>query len=247
MFKNKKEPLISFFTPRADLSKDELIVPKAAKYFIPEAWKQMPKTVPNPQSGLSIRKHKTAKACPSFADYFSQGVIVPAWCDMAFRMNPQTGQVEVATGNEHNPYDIGTHNNKQLLEYFSPYHKSAKANQVFKLVSPWYMKTRPGWSVLQLPLFYHDNPYWQAMAGVNDTDVHHILNIQVLYYGNGEEVLIKKGQPLAQYIPIERTKLSLDVRLATKKDLYDISSLESQIQSKARNGYRLLPRVPEKE
>jgi len=247
MFNRKKEPLMTFFTATVDLTKDELIVPRPAKNFIPEAWQQMPKIVKNYESTLSIRQHKTAKSCPSFADYFTQGVILPAWCDMAFKKDLKTGNIEMAAGDTNNPYQIEVHDDGQLLDYFTPYHQSAPATQIFKLGSPWYIKTRPGWSVLQLPLFYHDNKNWQTMAGIIDTDVSHALNVQVLYFGKGEEVLIKKGQPLAQYIPFQRTKLSLDVRLATKRDLYDVSSAESKMRSKARNGYRLLPRIPEKE
>lgn len=234
---------MTFFTNIEDITKDALIQPQPAIRFAPHEWKRMPRWVDMEDGALSIRRAKTAKACPSFVDYFSQGVILPAWCDMAFRYNKKTDTWQAATGDALSPYQVTIHHNVQMLSHMDYKHRGEKAQLIFKLVAPWFLKTPKGWSTLQLPLFYHSDRDWQVAPGINDTDVQYELNQQIIYFGDDTEVLIQKGEPLVQYIPFKRTEINIETRMATKKDNAELNTQFHQIHSKATGGYKSLPRV----
>ena len=247
LFAAEPTPTLTFFTNVVDISKDPLIQPQPAIKFVPQDWKRMPRWSDLEYETLSIRRAKTVKACPSFVDYFSQGVILPAWCDMAFKYNSETDTWAWATGDGLSPYEIDIHPHTQMLDHMDYKHRGEKAQLVFKLISPWFLKTPKGWSTLQLPLFYHADKDWQVIAGVNDTDVHHVLNQQVLYFGSGREVFIQKGEPLVHYIPFQRTKINIETKLATEKDKIDLSTKLNQIHSKATGGYKYMTRSREED
>ena len=106
-----------------------------------------------------------------------------------------------------------------MLDYKKATFNGVDGQFVFKAISPWKIITPPGWSVLQLPLFYHFNQEWSVMPGVIDTDIHSEINQQILYHGNGKEVVIKCGDPLVLYIPFKRSdKLKQEVRYQTPKE-----------------------------
>jgi hypothetical protein len=180
--------------------------PRPAKNFIPEWFKNIPV-----DSGRS-----TVKNCPSFPDYFSQGYVVPMWADFKLKLNKEENLIGVE-----GPGDVFTwavHGSNQFIDYVNPNFSGVGAEFVFKADCPWNIITPPGWSVLQLPLFYHFNKEWSVMPGIIDTDVHHEINQQVLYHSDKDEVIIKRGDPFALYIPFKREKHSFDVRYQTEKD-----------------------------
>lgn len=242
MFKGKSDIELQFFTNVLDLSNDSLAQPQPAMKFIPQAWKKIPKIVENYENSLSLRAIKTIKTCPSFADYFTQGVILPAWCDMAFKYEPDLGKWTCATGTQMSPYEIAIHEGSQMLDHMDYKHRGENAQLVFKLISPWFLKTPKNWSILQLPLYYNADKDWQVMPGIIDTDVYYTLNQQIMYFGNGREVLIKKGEPLVHYIPFERKKIRFTTKLATPEFGTEVVSKSNFIHSMATGGYNALRR-----
>lgn len=246
MFRRKK-PLVTLFTPEIGLMEDESVRPQPSHGFIPNDWKKMPKTSSKSPSHSILRQIRTAKSCPSFAHLFSAGFIIPAWADLGFTYNPNDDKWAWATGDDLSPYQIKMHTNAQFLDHMDYKHRGERAQLIFKLICPWLAKTRPGWSLLQVPLFYQNDRDWQVLMGIIDTDVNFELHQQIAYFGNGNEVVIKKGTPLVQYIPIQRTKLSMDIRFQTDEDARQFTSNRTRMHSKATGGYNLMPRVPKKE
>jgi hypothetical protein len=242
MFNRKKEPLMTFLTNVPGLAEDPLCQPQPAMKFVPDAWKKVPRSSPIGEFPLSIQKRRTIKTCPSFVDWFTTGVILPAWCDMAFKYDKTTDKWEAAMGAGTSPYDIKAHPHDQMLKYMDYKHRGEQAQLVFKLVSPWALTTPKGYSTLQLPLFYHADRDWQVMAGMWDSDLSITLDLQVAYFGNGQEVLIKKGQPLVHYIPFKREKINFITKLMNDKDLYKLNSNAVAVASKAGGGWAAIPR-----
>jgi hypothetical protein len=112
------------------------------------------------------------------------------------------------------------HGDSQFLDYADASFNGVDGQFIFKAVSPWNIITPPGWSVLQLPLFYHFNKDWSVLPGVIDTDIHHEINQQVLYHGDGKEIEIKMGDPFVLYIPFKRSnKLKPEVRYQTAEEI----------------------------
>jgi len=233
---------MTWLTNMPGLSDDPLCQPQPASKFIPQQWKKMPSFAPSNSETLSNRRPRTAKKCPSFIEWFSTGVILPAWCDMVFKYDKQTNLWQAATGDESSPYKIDIHSNPQMLDYMDYKHRGDKAQLIFKLNCPWYLKTPKGYSTLQLPLFYHADRDWQVAAGMWDSDILYDTSQQIFYFGDGEEVVIKKGEPLAHYITFKRNKTSFITKLMNVKESYSIRAQELELHSKSTGGYKAMAR-----
>ena len=212
----------------------EECLPKPAKHFIPKWFKDIPS-----------KKIGTVKDCPSFPDYFSQGYIIPMWSDVKMNLVDKVPKFELSAKR----FSFDVHSNDQLLDYNKATFNGIKGQFIFKAVSPWRIITPPGWSVLQLPLFYHFNQEWSVLPGVIDTDIHSEINQQILYHGDGKEVTIKCGDPFVLYVPFKRSnKLKHEVRYRTAEELKKFEKdLLFLKQSFAPNGaYRKLQRKRDK-
>jgi hypothetical protein len=203
--KFRKSDKIQFISTVEGLESIEECLPKPAKHFIPQWFKDIPSA-----------KIGTVKDCPSFPDFFSQGYIIPMWADVELQANEDKWKWEVSM----KEFSWSIHENNQFVDYVNANFNGTKSQFVFKANCPWRIITPPGWSVLQLPLFYHFNQEWSVMPGVIDTDIHTEINQQVLYHGDGEEIKINCGDPFVLYIPFKRSnKLKHDIRYQTKDDI----------------------------
>ena len=203
--KFKKSDKIQFVSMIEGLEIIDYLIPKPAKNFIPKWFKDIPSNA-----------KATVKDCPSFPDYFSQGYILPMWSDV--RLQSDKGHWNWNTPNEQITWS--THGDNQFIDHTKTNFNGVEGQFVFKANCPWKIITPPGWSVLQLPLFYHFNQEWSVLPGVIDTDIHHEINQQVLYHGNGKEIQINAGDPFVLYIPFKRSnKLKSVVRYQTEQDI----------------------------
>lgn len=213
MFKNDK-PKIEFICHIPELMSIEECLPKPAKHFIPEWWKKVP--------SLNTALKDTVKECPGIADWFSQGYVIPMWSDTFLQYDKKTKEWATRSSNMVPPWSI--HNNGQFIDYVDPTMYGSKASLVFKTHCPWAIKTPPGYSVFQMPLFYHFDDRISVLPGVVDTDIYNEINQQVLYHGTTDSIFIKRGEPLVLYIPFKRTKYDMVVREANEKDKKDFSN-----------------------
>lgn len=204
MFKNKK-PLIKFISTVPGLEDMEDIMPKPSKFFIPSWWKDIPSNT-----------IKTVKNCPSFPDFFSQGYVVPMWMDSIIGYDKDASSWSAQSAVTLPKWEI--HHYDQFLKYADPNFKGSESNFIFKANCPWRIITPPGYSVLQLPLFYHFNKEYSVLPGVIDTDIHHEINQQVLYHSDKKEIIINRGDPFVLYVPFKRTKFNYSVSLQTEEE-----------------------------
>ena len=199
-----KSDKIQFVSTIESLESIEECLPKPAKHFIPKWFKDIPS-----------ENSMTVKVCPSFPDYFSQGYIIPMWTDVRMKVKDDLAKFELSAKR----FSFDVHKNEQMLDYKKATFNGIEGQFVFKANCPWRIITPPGWSVLQLPLFYHFNKEWSVLPGVIDTDIHTEINQQILYHGNGKDVVIKCGDPFVLYIPFKRSdKLKHEVRNQTTED-----------------------------
>jgi len=226
---------ITFISRVQGLEEIEECRPQPAKNFIPNWFKDIPSSDP-----------MTVKSCPSFPDYFSQGYVLPMWSDTRLHYDKDFGP-KSEIPNFFPP--ITGHFDSQFMDYVKPSFQDIDGRFVFKFNCPWQIITEPGWSVLQLPLFYHFNKEFSVLPGVIDTDIHHEINQQVLYHSDKENIVIKRGDPLVLYIPYKRNKTKLDYRFMTKKDDRLLSNKMFQLSTKTITGghYRKLQRLRDKD
>lgn len=213
-FKEKKEPLIRVVSSFPGLSSIPEIAPKPSNLYLPEWWKKTA-LKSKMQKGLMVEVGNV-KNCPSFPDYFSQGIIIPMWVDSIISFDKTTG--EWAWRTPHGKFTWSSHSSSQFLDVVSHHYLNKKATFVFKTDCPWRIITSKGYSVYQLPLFYHQENDFSVLPGIIDTDYYHQINQQVLFHTDKTEIFIKKGTPFVQYIPFKREQISLKVSDANEEE-----------------------------
>jgi hypothetical protein len=212
---------IEFVSTIKGLESIDECLPRPAKHFMPKWFKDIPTTLTPEQQqvpgAVNVLGVSSVKACPSFPDYFSLGYIMPMWCDSKVSYKKETQSFNWSTSSDIFKWTV--HSNSQFLDWTNAKFNGSPSQFVFKPNCPWRIITPKGWSVLQLPLFYHFEQNWSVMPGVADTDIVHDVGPTMLYHGDGKEVQINRGEPFALYIPYERkSKLDLEIRYQTKKD-----------------------------
>lgn len=171
----------------------------------------------------------SAKGCPSFSDYFSSGFVIPMWCDTVLKYDKNFNIYTWNTPDESFSWDI--HTNDQFLNHTDFKYLNDSVNAIFKATCPWKIITPPGYSVYQMPLYYHSENNFSVMPGVIDTDFHHIINQQVMLLSE-DIVFIPRGTPFVQYIPFKRNKYEIDVREQTSSDKDKFNVSKNRIATK---------------
>jgi hypothetical protein len=226
---------IEFISMLPGLEEIDECRPKPAKHFMPQWFKDVPYTLTPEQKlmpgAISGEGVSTVKICPSFPDYFSLGYILPMWCDSKLVHDPESGAWNWKTASDNFKWDV--HGPNQFMKWANPSLHGSDANFVFKASCPWRIITPKGWSVLQLPLYYHFNQQYSILPGVIDTDIHHEINQQVLYHGDGSGIQINRGDPFVLYIPYERkSKLGFEIRAKNENDDKLFKNKDVDISSK---------------
>lgn len=232
-FKNKDEdPVISFIAMQPGMLGLPDILPRRSGKFSPSWWNDTPR-----HSNINGELLETVRHCPSFVDYFSQGFILPAWtdADISYDKGIDSWKVDEPQyfGNVEKSYGWGVHPHYQFIDHVDSSFFGRSPDIVFKAESPWKIITKPGWGVLQLPLFYHFDNDFLAMPGIIDTEFQHEVNIQMLYFGDGEKISIKRGDPLVQYVPFKKTKpVDFEARYPNPDDLKKLDVQAARLSSK---------------
>lgn len=194
----KKTPEINFECDNWAVRKYAPITP--ASNFLPTRFKNLPAFV-DKQTHM-IDSIKTVKACPGIKDYLSLGYVIPAWCDMEF-----TPQGDNIFGRYSDPtYNNAIHSKEQIGDFLE---KKYRVRTPLKLDNPWRTWSKKGWSILYLPMFYHEDVNFEAMPGIIDHDVgglHSPINVMLK---ENKYTFIKQGDPLVQMIPIKRDPVLL--------------------------------------
>jgi hypothetical protein len=210
--KNKK-PFIKFSSPIPGIIDSEIVQPKPASEFIPDGWKGVPSKMQPPfpdendmykYLGNNSMK-RTAKTCPSFVDVFNTGYVIPAPCDIYLRYNKEEDVYHFETAIPDIPIVI--HSQQQYLAHL----KNPQHEFIFKMDNVWSIETPKGYSIQQLPMFWHHNPDWETAYGILHTDQFHQLNIQLMLKKGVTETLIKQGEPLCYVIPYKRETYDLQL------------------------------------
>jgi hypothetical protein len=241
MFKNKtRKPLIQFVSNIPGLDEIEECKPKPTNKYIPQWWKDMPLDAFH-QSHI-VPAMETVKGCPSFPDFFSQGFVIPAWCDILLNYDKKTEQWSTRSGRKDgsNQFMVESHPKEQFLRFADAKFMGDKQYFIFKFVCPWQVITPKGYSVLQLPMFYHYSNEFTVMPGIIDTSVHHEINQQVAFTSDKNEIFIPRGTPIAQYIPFKNTKYNIKIRSATEQDKKLFAKSHQKLIGKFTNGYRYM-------
>jgi len=87
-------------------------------------------------------------------------------------------------------------------------------------------------------MYYHYNTLFETLPGIIWSDIHHEINQQMLIKKYGE-FTIKRGTPLAMYVPYERNKYTHDITGPTEENVSWSNESYIHVRSKFRGGYKL--------
>ena len=225
-WKQKEKPKIRWWTTIEGVEKVTPVLP--AKEFIPDWWKRVQRKI------NSLDDKGTVRNCPSFPEYINQGFVVPLWCDLYLEIE-QEGTWKWRTPDKN--FSFSTHSNTQFRDWL-PQHMQDNTSMVVKPSCPWRVKTPPGWSVWQLPMYYHYNPMFETLPGIIWSDIHHEINQQMLFKRYGE-FFIPRGTPLAMYVPFERNKYTYDISGPNSTNAVWSNQSYIHVRSKFKGGYKL--------
>ena len=215
MFFKKKEKL-TVWSVIPDLEKTGA-GPVPAKKFYPEWFKKMQKDrdVHSELDKFDLTGHQNfnnIKHCPSFPWWFSQGYVLPLWCDI--QVYVKDGQVFWTSPMKEFQFDF--HSADQFENYI-PKHAADKILAVLKPIGPFRFKTPPGWQVQQMPMYFEYNEVFDVLPGIIPTSKYFEVNPQMLLKKsaftkeNNYSVIIPRGTPLAMYVPIPEKTLELEL------------------------------------
>ena len=209
-FGPKKEDKIEWWTAIEGL---ENIAPvQTSSHFIPDWWQKTPHwqddEVKAANKTNNITNKGTVRRCPAIPEFMGMGFVVSLWCDVRVEIFDDGSWKWNSPSKE---FHFDNHGPTQFADWVP---KHARPNVIMKPNCPWRVKTPPGISVLQLPMFWHFNPNFTVAPGVIWGDIHHEINQQMMFYKKGVFNL-QRGTPLAQYIPIRRENIPYTVTKET--------------------------------
>ena len=103
-----------------------------------------------------------------------------------------------------------------------------------KLLSPWYISTPKGTSLIVCKPFYHYSNDFDVCPGVLDSDMDGVnnqtINAFIRFNVKNKVIHIKAGQPLIQLIPFKRTNWKLKHVEMDKnfRDMGDVDSIKKK-------------------
>jgi hypothetical protein len=194
-----KKPKVEFISMVDGLADIEECRPVPANKMTPTWWKSIKGAEVSNEIG-------NVKNCPSFPDFLSQGYIIPMWADTIIEYDDELKTYRWSFPSDQFSWEV--HPNEQMIDSVSANFLGDNIKMIFKAVSPWRIRTPKGWSVYQLPLFYHYENEFSVFPGIIDTDIHHQINQQVGFTSSSKKIFIKRGTPFVQYIPFKRQKTS---------------------------------------
>lgn len=227
----KKQPKIEFICS-ADIALANYPIIEARK-FMPEWFTQA--TTEHAKDLLALKESNDLNAirdvskCSGIRKLLKTGWIARTYQDMHLKVSE--GGFEWTT-----PLDQSKLNKSDLVAHHSPdsFRKCPRLKNkapVLKIQLPWVVKIPEGYNLVQMPLFYWDEPRFTTATGIFDRRFGPMeLNIQLLWESGDGEFLIKAGTPLAQLVLIPDVVPAHSIRLATEEELKQ-STVTSQLKA----------------
>lgn len=241
---------ITFNAIHRSLTEDERLVPRPAARELPDWKADIPvKVAKGEKTGKSVR------ACPGIDDYLHLGYIIPLWTDVRLtriRVNqfgqssadPNGNKIHWKTGYGSPPFEFHPQEQVQGAEPLEP---PVGLTDLIKPLCPWFVVTPPGWSVLILPLQFHERKRkvpLQPLPGVINTDHWHQINTACKWVDVEPVMDMKAGTPFMHLIPFRRSK-KLEQEIRFVRDQMEWENLKG-FQSDFTGSYRRQQKNAEK-
>ena len=174
------------------------------------------------------------KRCYGVADYLRTGYVVPLWATLDVRlpinkfdkgwdakfniMSSYLFEVESVTEDDmqfYFSYESILKNQfpgSQVGNECPVAKKKTRESSYLKLVTPWVVRTAPGWSSLFLPQIWEPNPNYEVMGAVIHTDYYPNANL-VINVLTDKPFRIPEGTIMQHIIPFKRDDCMLETQV----------------------------------
>ena len=224
--KNNK---VRFVAKQEEMLDLDYALPHPAENFIPNWFSKVPNF--KVEENTTLLKRATTKSCPSFSDTFKEGFIIPAPCDIWLKVD-KNGDWAWQTNNSYVQCEI--HHNDLMVDYLP---KSSNVRQVFKVMLPFTIHTPKNVWIRQVPMFWNYNTDFHIAYGQFNTNKVHQVNLQIHYTSDKDEILIKQGTPLGQYVPFRKEKFDIKIVKENKKYKLQEGKYLWAVTSRFKGGY----------
>jgi dUTPase len=224
--KNKKEKNleVTFWSKFQGMCSVPDIKPYRLNSDMPEWWKKMSYV------------EKSIKSCPGVIDLTSSIYVLPMWTDIKITINDRPNRI-FSWETLLPEFKFYNHEDKQFLDHTGNKMKNDNIG-ILKTDCPWFLKTPPGYSVLQMSAFYSFNTDFDVPTGIIDTDFYHEINTQLIIKSSKDSFIIERGQPLVYFFPFKRDRMSLNVREGNDQDKVSEGASKYIALTKFSGGYK---------
>ncbi len=201
---------ITFNVQSQQLIDDDRLRPKPAGDLLPD-WKR---TIPG-RVVRELDQGNTVRTCPAIHDYLHLGFIIPLWTDVfvqrvrqdaSGRIMPDANGDKISWRTAHGAFPLEQHGADQV-EGVTPLQPPKGVPLLIKPICPWLIETPPGWSVLILPMSFHEPEKslpLEPIAGIVNTDHWHQIHAPCRWASDAATYQMKAGTPFMHVIAFRR-------------------------------------------
>ena len=215
LFKQKNIVLDCFTTNHSVF---EFAKPDISSKFLPDWWKEIPKTYTPPDQ---INKRSTVRQCDGLINHYKHGIVLPMWCDLQIELGPE-GTPDCRWQFSDGFSFLDYHDFRQFNNYLS-------IDKLFhaKLISHWQFKCsetipwvwmQPTWNLIE------QNQY-TVIPGTVEYKYQHGTNINLMLHRSKEtqSIFIPFRKPLVQITPLSDRKIKLKYHLVDENEIKKIN------------------------
>ncbi len=206
MFRRKK-PWVRFYSLEKAVEDLYPIIPASS---LTRTWKGEGSKCPFSK----ITNILSAATCPGINQYVKMGWVITCPTDIVIKTNGDGSSFEWESGSAFMSQAglVGNHPPDQTLPIIDSPRETLATT--IKIETPWRCRASDDIVLIQTHVHWNNEERFTSATGIFDPRYALQCNVQLFWHKLNDEVLIKGGTPLAQYIPIPRKVLD--------KNWYDI-------------------------
>ena len=189
----------------------------------------------------------TVKSCMPFFDAMVQGYVMPLWADLHVKTE------STKKGNPSPTFTWGIYGDT-VVERHTPLQtgempameESLGHSGAFKIMSPWIIKTPPGYSSLFIAPLNNSPKYMNFVSAIVSTDSYNnYINFPFIWTGPEDWTgIISQGTPIIQIIPFKRVNFKHEVRAFNASEDWSVRSTARALRNAFTHPYKRVWRKP---
>jgi len=239
-FKTKKIVVDCFTTENA---LHEAFHPDLSVYYLPEWWKNFPKTFETKVKGIPIDR-PTIRYCDGIRDLYKSGFVIPFWSDLIINSTENMYNYHFSHQDGVQKFEfIHTHNEKQYGKNFDKFFH-------LKIIVPWILKEKTGVKMHFMPPFWnYPDQMNQFFICTGTIKAKYPITPNVNFFIERKENTLRfnSGDPLIQIIPQSEKEIEIKSHLVDQNEYRRLTSVVDYNSSFLRHYDKITKKLVNKE